>query len=77
MNTDKLELKLCDAGSCKIFNTDLIEEATIHGTVPFLAPELIKAKSSKIISANAFKSDVFSFGLVFLYVVTGKKFTGK
>ena len=28
-------------------------------------------------SSNAFKSDVFSFGLVFLFVITGKKFTAK
>ena len=38
MKTDKIELKLCDAGSCKILNLEEIEEATIYGTVPFLAP---------------------------------------
>ena len=44
--------------------------------MPFLAPELIKthAKHEKIVSANAFKSDVFSFGLVALYMITFKKF---
>ena len=54
-----------------------MEEATIYGTVPFLAPELIKTNSQKIISSNPFKSDVFSFGLVMLYVIVQKKFTSK
>lgn len=47
------------------------------GTVPFLAPELVKTKSNKIISSNVFKSDVFSFGLVVLYMITFKKFSTK
>ena len=34
-------------------------------------------KSKKIISANPFKSDVFSLGLVLLYLITNKKFSSK
>ena len=45
--------------------------------MPFLAPELLKMKSKKIISANPFKSDVFSLGLVLLYLITNKKFSSK
>lgn len=67
-------MKLCDVGSCKVVTGDNMEEATILGTVPFLAPELIKIKSKKLTSSNPFKSDVFSFGLVVLYIVTFKKF---
>lgn len=70
-------MRLCDVGSCKIVDGDSVEEATVFGTVPFLAPELVKTKSSKIISSNVFKSDVFSFGLVILYLITYKKFTSK
>ena len=77
MNCKNMEMKVCDVGSCKVINSEMKEEATIYGTVPFLAPELIKTHSQKIISSNAFKSDVFSFGLVLLYVITGKKFSAK
>lgn len=70
-------MKLCDVGSCKIIDNESVEEATVFGTVPFLAPELVKTKSNKIISSNVFKSDVFSFGLVVLYVITFKKFSSK
>lgn len=70
-------MKICDVGSCKVVSSEEIEEATIFGTVPFLAPELLKMKSKKIISTNPFKSDVFSLGLVLLYLVTNKKFSSK
>jgi len=68
-----MAIKLCDVGSCKVVNRDS-EDATILGTVPFLAPELVRIKTKKIASINAFKSDVFSYGLVVLYMVTFKKF---
>ena len=74
MSSANLEIKLCDVGSCKIVSKESLEEATILGTVPFLAPELVKIKSTKIVGSKAFKSDVFSFGLVVLYVITHKKF---
>ena len=70
-------MKICDVGSTKIIDSESVEEATVLGTVPFLAPELVKTKSNKIISSNVFKSDVFSFGLVILYIITNKKFTSK
>jgi hypothetical protein len=38
MDTNNLEIKLCDVGSCKIVSKESLEEATILGTVPFLAP---------------------------------------
>ena len=72
-----MEMKLCDVGSCKVISKENAEEATILGTVPFLAPELFNINSnkpSKITSTNPFKSDVFSFGLVILYMYTFKKF---
>jgi serine/threonine protein kinase len=78
MDCQNLTMKLCDVGSCKVVSKENAEEATILGTVPFLAPELfnLHAKSSnKIVSTNPFKSDVFSFGLVVLYMITFKKFT--
>jgi serine/threonine protein kinase len=74
MNTTTFQIKLCDVGSCKVVTGENVDEATILGTVPFLAPELIKIKSKKMVSSNPFKSDVFSFGLVFLYLITFKKF---
>ena len=77
MDSSKITIKLCDVGSCKVISSEAMEEATIYGTVPFLAPELIKTNSQKIISSNPFKSDVFSFGLVMLYVIIQKKFTSK
>lgn len=52
-----------------------MKEVTVFGTVPFLAPEVVKTKSNK--SSNVFQSDVFSFGLVVLYVITFKKFSSK
>ena len=74
MNSNKLTIKLCDVGSSKVVSKESLEEATILGTVPFLAPELIKIKGTKILGNRAFKSDVFSCGLVVLYMVTHKKF---
>lgn len=38
MNSSTLAVKLCDVGSCKIVSKESLEEATILGTVPFLAP---------------------------------------
>lgn len=69
-----LSVKLCDVGSCKVVSKESLEEATILGTVPFLAPELVRTKTHKIASTNPFKSDLFSFGLVLLYMLTQKKF---
>lgn len=77
LNPTTLEMKVCDVGSCKAISSENIEEATIFGTVPFLAPELLKIKTKKIISSNAFKSDVYSLGLVLLYTITFKKFSSK
>ncbi len=74
MNSKSLAIKLCDVGSSKIVSKESLEEATILGTVPFLAPELVRIKGTKIVGSRAFKSDVFSFGLVVLYIITHKKF---
>ena len=71
---NSLKLKLCDVGSCKIVSKESLDEATILGTVPFLAPELIQTKNSKITTNNPFKSDVYSLGLVIVYMITYKKF---
>lgn len=38
MSSHKLTVKLCDVGSCKVVEKDNLGEATILGTVPFLAP---------------------------------------
>lgn len=38
LNHESLRMKLCDVGSCKVVSSEEIEEATIFGTVPFLAP---------------------------------------
>lgn len=38
MNSVSYEVKLCDVGSCKVVTGENMEEATILGTVPFLAP---------------------------------------
>lgn len=70
-------VKICDVGSCKTIDLEGDPEATIKGTLSFLAPELIKIEADKITSINAFRSDVFSFGLVMLYLVTGKKFSSQ
>jgi serine/threonine protein kinase len=44
------------------------------GTVPFLAPELVRNYSNQKVCNNPFKSDVFSLGLCLVYLVTFKKF---
>jgi len=74
MNSKTYAIKLCDVGSSKVVSKESLEEATILGTVPFLAPELLKVQGSKVVGNRAFKSDVFSFGLVVLYLITQKKF---
>jgi serine/threonine protein kinase len=38
MNSSKMTIKLCDVGSCKVVSSESMDEATILGTVPFLAP---------------------------------------
>ena len=38
MDSSKITIKLCDVGSCKVISSEAMEEATIYGTVPFLAP---------------------------------------
>lgn len=38
MNSKTLGIKLCDVGSSKVVSKESLEEATILGTVPFLAP---------------------------------------
>ena len=50
------------------------EEATLVGTVPFLAPELVRDFTKDRVINNPFKSDVFSLGLCFLYLLLFKKF---
>ncbi len=74
MDSKTLTIKLCDVGSSKVLSKESMEEATILGTLPFLAPELLKVKGAKVLGSRAFKSDVFSFGLVVLYMITYKKF---
>lgn len=44
MNAYTLEMKICDVGSCKLIDSQALDEATIQGTVPYLAPELVRMK---------------------------------
>lgn len=73
METDNLQIKLCDIGSCRMTKQST-EEITLVGTVPFLAPELIKDRNKEKTIHNPFKSDAFSLGLCFIYVMIFKKF---
>lgn len=73
MNMTTLEIKLCDIGSCRV-TKESTEEFTLLGTVPFLAPELVKDFSKEKVFHNPFKSDVFSLGLCFVYLLLYKKF---
>lgn len=75
LDKKKMKMRVCDVGSCKVLNSETFEDATIFGTVPFLAPEILRMKSKKMTSQNPFISDVYSFGLVILYIITFKKFT--
>ena len=74
LHTEDLQIKICDVGSSKVADSSSFEEATIQGTLPFVAPEVLSLRGKKLISLNPFKSDVFSFGLLLLYLVLGKKF---
>jgi serine/threonine protein kinase len=67
-------VKICDIGSCRVITNEATEWATLVGTVPFLAPELIRNYMNTGHCNNPFKSDVFSLGLCLLYLVTFKKF---
>ncbi|CAM0912899.1 unnamed protein product [Alopecurus aequalis] len=61
--------KISDFGLAKIFERDQIQGVTSHvlGTCGYMAPEYI-------ISGNySVKSDVFSFGIMVLEIVTGRK----
>jgi serine/threonine protein kinase len=73
LNAKTLEMRLCDVGSSRVVTGESPEEDTVLGTLPFLAPELVSKNHEKAL--NVFKADVFSFGLVVLYMVTNKKFT--
>ena len=41
LEPELLLLKICDVGSSKIADISSFEEATIQGTLPFLAPEIL------------------------------------
>jgi serine/threonine protein kinase len=74
MNVEKLEFKICDIGSGKMIKNENTQTSTISGTIPFLSPELFKgfSKNNRLLH-NPFKSDVFSLGLCFIYLITFKK----
>ena len=79
----RLKATLIDFGVSKEFEN--LEKNTVLsivvGTKAYLAPELLialeqerKRKKAKRMHVDCFKADVFSLGLVFLRVVTGKYF---
>ena len=75
----RLKATLIDFGVSKKFqNSERINELSIVvGTKNYLAPELLIAlenqiNEKKLNRINSFKADVFSLGLVFIRVITGK-----
>ncbi|CAD8101085.1 unnamed protein product [Paramecium sonneborni] len=64
---DPFQLKACDVGCSSKIET--IQTICVVGTKSYLAPELLNAETSKL-KHNPFKSDVYSLGLCFLYLVT-------
>ena len=72
-NIESLDMKICDIGSGKLINNENTSTATISGTIPFIAPELMCNISNSKINHNPFKSDVYSLGLCFIYVITFNK----
>ena len=69
--------KICDVGvGTETFGSTNTITRTLTGTVPYLSPELFKAYVEMKYKSNynPYKSDVFSLGLVFLYLCTLHKF---
>ncbi|CAD8093644.1 unnamed protein product [Paramecium sonneborni] len=64
---DPFQLKACDVGCSSQIET--IQTINVVGTKSYLAPELLNAETTKL-KHNPFKSDVYSLGLCFLYLVT-------
>lgn len=73
------ELKICDFGlTCKVIKKSM----TINGTESYLSPILREAYMQgkgddiKSVRHDAYKSDVFSLGLIFLFMASFKDPTG-
>ncbi|CAK87362.1 unnamed protein product (macronuclear) [Paramecium tetraurelia] len=64
---EPFQIKACDVGCSTQIET--IQTISVVGTKSYLAPELLNAETSKL-KHNPFKSDVYSLGLCFLYLVT-------
>ncbi|CAK90455.1 unnamed protein product (macronuclear) [Paramecium tetraurelia] len=64
---EQFQLKACDVGCSSQVET--IQTISVVGTESYLAPELLNAETHKL-KHNPFKSDVYSLGLCFLYIVT-------
>ncbi|CAD8111170.1 unnamed protein product [Paramecium sonneborni] len=64
---EPFQLKACDVGCSS--QVDTIQTISVVGTMSYLAPELFYAESNKL-KHNPFKSDVYSLGLCFLYLIT-------
>lgn len=81
LGRNRLKATLIDFGVSKEFEDfqNFTELSMVVGTKSYLAPELLIAlekekrkKKSKRIHVDSFKADVFSLGLVFIRVITGK-----
>ncbi|CAK86725.1 unnamed protein product (macronuclear) [Paramecium tetraurelia] len=64
---EPFQLKACDVGCSS--QVDSIQTISVVGTKSYLAPELLNAETNRL-KHNPFKSDVYSLGLCFLYLVT-------
>ncbi|CAD8169117.1 unnamed protein product [Paramecium pentaurelia] len=64
---EPFQLKACDVGCSSQIET--IQTISVVGTKSYLAPELLNAETHRL-KHNPFKSDVYSLGLCFLYIVT-------
>lgn len=64
-----------DLDDIKIRGNKTIDKSIVFGTFAYSAPELIKAlqKGQSVLAYNAYKSDLYSFGLVLLYMCRLKK----
>lgn len=79
--TQNDELKVCDFGSSKAILGEPDSNNTITGSPLFLSPELregfykyLNRSSGQYMEYNPFKSDVYSLGLVFLFMIKMDKF---
>jgi serine/threonine protein kinase len=73
---DPLEFKICDVGAgTAVGECDNTKERTVIGTPYYLSPELYLAFMEKLNLTNykAYKSDVYSLGLLFIEFCLGKK----